>query len=176
MTGENRRRHHDSYLEVTSQHAVAEWFAPVWHARSWVNVSEELLALEKEGWRAVIAGEAAVYAERMLAGDMMLVLPGMVLDRAEVVELWLNVVPWEQFDIEVDFAGASVIPLTPGGAVLTYRVAVSRRSDVSSYRAQCSTVYRRMSRRWRVVFHQLTPLRPALMDSAPDTALRTWPG
>jgi hypothetical protein len=137
---------------------------------SGVNVSEELLALEKEGWRAVTTGEAAVFAERMLAGDMMLVLPGMVLDRAEVVGLWLEAVPWEQFDIECDIEGASVIPLTPGGAVLTYRVTLSRRCDVTTYRAQCTTVYRRMSRRWRLVFHQLTPHSPARADGAPDTA------
>jgi hypothetical protein len=141
-----------------------------------VNVSEKLLALEKAGWRAVTTGAAAGYAERMLVGEMMLVLPGMVLDRAGVVELWLNVVPWEQFEIEFDFEGASVIPLTPGGAVLTYRVAVSHRRDGTTYRAQCTTVYRRMSRRWRVVFQQLTPLSPALADSALDAALGVRPG
>lgn len=141
-----------------------------------MNVSEELLALEQEGWRAVTTGEAARYAERMLAEEMMLVLPGMVLDRPGVVELWLNVVPWELFDIEFDFEGASVIPLTPGGAVLTYRVALSRRRDGTTYRAQCTTVYRRMSRRWRVVFQQLTPLSPTLANSALDAALGARPG
>lgn len=129
-----------------------------------MNLSDELLQLEKDGWRAVITGDAPGYADRMLASDMKLVLPGMVLDRADAVDLWLNVVPWDSFEIE----NASVIPLAAGAAVVTYQVSLSRRGDVTAYRAQCTTVYRRSSGRWRVAFQQQTPFGAPLVGVTPD--------
>jgi hypothetical protein len=57
-----------------------------------------------------------------------------------------------------------VVPLVAGAAVLTYLVALTGGPDVATYRAQCTTVYRRSAGRWRVAFQQQTPLSPVSFD------------
>ncbi len=98
-----------------------------------------------------------------ISDDMMLVLPGMVLGRADALDLWRDAFPWVQFEIQ----GAQVVPLVACAAVLTYRVALTGGPDVATYRAQCTTVYRRAAGRWRVAFQQQTPLSPVLLDRTP---------
>ncbi len=139
-----------------------------------MTVKDELLALERRGWAALTSDGAAEYYERMLADDMVLVLPGMVLDRADALESWLNVVPWQDFEIE----DPQLVSLGTGAAVLTYRATMSRPKDVTSYRAQCTSVYRRVAGRWRLAFQQQTPLSPVLsVDSAQlDGAALDTPG
>lgn len=119
-------------------------------------MKQELLALERRGWNALISGEAVEYYDRMLAEDMVLVLPGMVLDRAETLETWVTSVSWQRVDIE----GAQVRSLGAGVGLLTYLATASRTPDVPSYRAQCTSVYRRVAGRWRLAFQQQTPLSP----------------
>jgi hypothetical protein len=122
-------------------------------------VSEELLALEWRNWAALTSErDAADYYERVLSHDMVMVLPGMVLERAEALESWLNSVPWEDFEIE----DPRTMYLGKGAALLTYRATARRAKDVSSYRALCTSVYRRVHGEWRLTFQQQTPLSNGL--------------
>ncbi len=118
-------------------------------------MSEELLALEWRTWAALTSEQdAQAYYDGILSHDMMLVLPGMVLERAEALESWLNSVPWHDFEIEEPRA----MYLGKGAALLTYRATARRAEDVPSYRALCTSVYRRVDGRWRLAFQQQTPL------------------
>lgn len=118
-------------------------------------VTEELVALERRAWSALTSEEdAAEFYERVLSHDMVMVLPGMVLDRAEALESWMGSVPWRDFEIE----DARVVSLDRNAALLTYRATARRAQDVASYRALCTSVYRMSDGRWWLVFQQQTPL------------------
>lgn len=118
-------------------------------------VTEELLALEQRAWSALTSEEdAAEFYERILSHDMVMVLPGMVLDRAEAMESWMRSVPWRDFEIE----DVRLVSLDTNAALLTYRATARRAKDVESYRALCTSVYRMADGRWWLVFQQQTPL------------------
>lgn len=118
-------------------------------------MTEELLELERRTWAALTSEhDAAQFYDRVLSHDMVLVLPGMVLDRAEAMESWLGSVPWRDFEIE----DARSMALGRGAALLTYRATARRAKDAASYRALCTSVYRMVDGRWWLVFQQQTPL------------------
>jgi hypothetical protein len=87
------------------------------------------------------AQDAAEYYNRVLSHDMVMVLPGMVLDRAEAMESRVGSVPWRDFEIE----DVRTMSLGRGAALLTYR-------------ALCTSVYRQVDGRWWLMFQQQTPL------------------
>ena len=118
-------------------------------------VTEELLALEQRAWSALTSDEdAAEFYERILSHDMVMVLPGMVLDRAEAMESWMRSVPWR--DVKID--DVRLVSLDTNAALLTYRATARRAEDVESYRALCTSAYRMADGRWWLVFQQQTPL------------------
>lgn len=117
--------------------------------------TEELLALERQTWSALTSGEnAAAYYEGVLSDDLVMVLPGMVLERAEAMESWVRSVPWRDFEID----DARVMSLGRNAALLTYRATARRARDAASYRALCTSVYRLVDGRWWLAFQQQTPL------------------
>jgi hypothetical protein len=118
-------------------------------------VTEELLELERRAWSALTSEhDAGQFYDRVLGPDMVMVLPGMVLDRAEAIESWLGSVPWRDFELE-DVRSMS---LGSGAALLTYRATARCAKDTASYRALCTSVYRMVDGRWWLVFQQQTPL------------------
>lgn len=117
-------------------------------------MTHELVALERRCWSALTTGDAGDFYERVLTDTMMMVLPSMVLDRSEVLESWLAATPWRDFQLD----DARVVSLGNGAALLTYRVTAYREREVAAYRAQCTSVYRRVTGRWRLAFQQQTPL------------------
>lgn len=124
-----------------------------------MELAEELVTLERRAWSALTSEEDAVeFYERVLSPDMVMVLPGMVLDRAEAMESWVGRVPWRDFEIE----DTRVVSLDRNAALLTYRATARRSREVASYRALCTSVYRMAGGRWRMVFQQQTPLSNSL--------------
>ncbi|MGB3439514.1 MAG: nuclear transport factor 2 family protein [Actinophytocola sp.] len=118
-------------------------------------VTEELVAIEERAWSALTSEQdAAEYYEHVLSHDMVMVLPGMVLARAEALESWMGSVPWRDFEIE----DARAVWLDRNAALLTYRATARRAEDTASYRALCTSVYRMPDGRWWLVFQQQTPL------------------
>lgn len=117
-------------------------------------MTHELVALERRCWSALTTGDAGDFYERVLTDTMMMVLPSMVLDRSEVLESWLAATPWRDFQLD----DTTVVSLGNGAALLTYRVTAYREREVVAYRAQCTSVYRRVTGRWRLAFQQQTPL------------------
>lgn len=118
-------------------------------------VTDELLELERRTWAAMTSErDAARFYERVLSHDMVMVLPGMVLDRAEAMESWLGSVPWRDFELE----DVRSMPLGRGAALLTYRATARHAQGAASYHALCTSVYRMVDGRWWLVFQQQTPL------------------
>jgi hypothetical protein len=110
-----------------------------------------LVALEREGWQALVDGTAAAFYERVLAPDALLVVPGTVLDGAT----WLGSLDgpaWATFTIDDE----RVVVLTSECAALVYRATAQRRGE-PTYHALVTSTYRRDGGAWRLVLHQQTP-------------------
>jgi len=111
----------------------------------------ELLALERDGWQALVDGTAAGFYRDALAADALLVVPGMVLDGAT----WLASLDgpqWASFDI----ADAREIDLADDAAALIYR-AHAQRDGETPYTALVTSIYRQVGERWKLALHQQTP-------------------
>jgi hypothetical protein len=81
-------------------------------------VPEELVELERRAWTALTSDEdVAEFYEEVLSPDMVMVLPGMVLERTEAMESWMGNVPWRDFEID----DVRVVSLANNAALLTYR-------------------------------------------------------
>lgn len=114
-----------------------------------------MVELERRTWAALTSEQdTEAFYDRVLSHDMVMVLPGMVLDRAEAMESWLGSVPWRDFEIE----DVRAMSLGRGAALLTYRATARHAKDAASYRALCTSVYRMVDGRWWLVFQQQTPL------------------
>ena len=116
--------------------------------------TEEILALEREGWEALASpGGARPFYDRVLAEQVLMLLPGdtVLTERAATVEA-MDGPPWSTFDL----GEPRVIPLGPDAAVVAYRVSATR--DDQAYTALCASTYRREADGWKLAVHQQTPV------------------
>lgn len=117
-------------------------------------MTDELLDLEREAWRALsTSGDAAVaYFADVLADDVLMLLPlGLVVaDRDEVIDS-MSGEPWTSYQLQDE----RVLPLGEDSAVVAY-TAHAQRAGVD-YHALVNSTYRRTSDGWRLAFHQQTP-------------------
>lgn len=112
------------------------------------------LDLERESLEALsTAGEAAPFYERVLADDVLVLMPGgMVIDdRQQVVDSMRDAV-WDSFDMSDE----RVLELDDAAAVVTYR-AVALRGG-TEYTALCNSTYVRRGGDWKLAVHQQTPV------------------
>jgi len=116
-------------------------------------VTGELEALERRGWEALASPDGAAFYEDVMADDGLMVFPGLVLDKRQTIRAMAAERPWTSFDL----SDIRVITATSDSAVVTYR-AKAIRAGSGPYDAFMTTVYARRDRRWRVVFHQQTPV------------------
>lgn len=120
-----------------------------------MTTTDDLIALEREGWRALsTSGDAAAaHYEEVLADRVLMLLPGglVIDDRAEVVRS-MGGAPWDDHEL-VD---ERVLELDDGVAVLAYR-GRARRGD-TDYEALFTSVYVRAGGAWRLAVHQQTPV------------------
>src|SRR3954468_21380111 len=116
--------------------------------------ADELVNLERDGWRALSTAGAAApfYAETLDEEPVMLLPGGMVLsDRKSIVEA-LSGEPWTWFRMEKPRA----LMLSDDAGIVAYGV-VAQRGDGPEYSALMSSAYVRRDSRWRLAFHQQTP-------------------
>ena len=115
-----------------------------------------LLQLEDEGWRALSSSqdEARAFYRDTLDDDVVMLFPGgiVVADRDAVLSS-IGAQPWSWYRID----DARVIRLSEDAAVVTYR-ATAQRDDQPEYHALVSSAYARRAGRWRLGFHQQTPV------------------
>lgn len=117
-------------------------------------VADELLDIERAGWKALSTqGEAAPYYERVLAHDVLMLLPGgMVIDDRQQVVDSMRGAAWEAFDISDE----RVLPLDDDTAVVAYRAVATR--DGTDYTALFNSTYVRQEGEWKLALHQQTPV------------------
>jgi hypothetical protein len=117
-------------------------------------LSEELLALEREGWDALCQQRGAEHFGDLMTADALMVLAnGQVMDRDEVVEALAGAPPWESFEL----ADARVVVLGADGAALVYRATASRAAGEPPFVAAMTSVYAKDGDRWRLVLYTQTP-------------------
>ena len=117
-----------------------------------MSVHDELVALEREAIRHMVAGTAADFYRDILTDDALLVVPGAILDGPTFLE-GLEGEP-EMRTLELH--DPRVIELGQDGAVLLYR-AVATLPGGGTWTSMMNTTYVRRDGRWRVAYHQQTP-------------------
>ncbi len=105
------------------------------------------------GWEALSSPDGAGFYDDLMADDGLMVFPGLVLDKAATIRAIAGERPWASHKL----ADVRVIEPTPDSGIVTYR-ATAQREGQDPYRAVMTTVYARRDGRWRVVFHQQTPI------------------
>jgi hypothetical protein len=120
-----------------------------------VSDCDEVVELERAGWRALATGgdAAADFYEAVLADPMLMLLPGgMELDdRSAAVEA-MRGPPWDHYEL----GPVRTLALGADAVAVTYR-ATARRGDVE-YDALFNSTYVRVDGRWRLALHQQTPV------------------
>lgn len=119
-----------------------------------MNESDELIALETDGWQALStdAAAAAGFYGRVLDDAVVMLLPGaMRLTDREAILQSMGVAPWTSFALE----DPQVVRLGADGALVVYGVVAER--EGGAYSALVSSGYVRRDGGWRMAFHQQTP-------------------
>jgi hypothetical protein len=115
----------------------------------------EPIELERAGWRALAASsaEARAFYDRVLADACTMVLPmdTLLRDRAHILDS-LSGAPWSEYELTDE----QLVRASDDVAAVIYQVR-ARRGD-TSYRAWCTSMYRRERAGWRLWLHQQTPL------------------
>jgi hypothetical protein len=117
-----------------------------------MSLADRLIALEHEGWDALVAGEGGRYYREHLTDDALMAFPFGVLTRAATIEAMESAPPWGRYEI----ADPRVVELGDGGGIVVYEV-VARRPGEELYAAVLSTTYVRERDVWKVAFHQQSP-------------------
>ena len=120
-----------------------------------MTVHDELTELEHDAWRALSTdGEAAAaFYDRVLASDVLMLLPGgLVIDDRRAVLESMRGPPWDDFT----FIDERVVELGEQCAVVAYQV-MAHRAD-QEYEALFNSTYVREDGAWRLALHQQTPL------------------
>lgn len=122
-----------------------------------VSTADELLHLEREGWRALsTSGKVAeaFYAE-ILAAEVLLLLPGgIVLDDREEVIKSMGGSPWSSFTLSDE----RVLELVEGSVAVVAYQATAHREGGEPYTAIFNSTYVREGSAWRLAIHQQTPI------------------
>jgi hypothetical protein len=117
---------------------------------------DSLLDLEERGWQAMSSTSPTDFFEEWLADDVLMVVPGMVIDRDTFLAAVRGEPPWKTHLI----TEPRVITFTDECAALLYQV-TAQRDGQAPYVALMTSVYARRNGSWRLVLHQQTPAPPA---------------
>lgn len=119
-----------------------------------MGASEELLALEHQGWRSLCEGTGdTFYGSLMTEGAMMVLAGGLVLDRDAVISSLGDAPTWDDYEI----TEVRTIETAPDTVVLVY-TGHARRGEEPLFAAWMSSVYARSGNGWRLCLHQQTPI------------------
>jgi hypothetical protein len=117
---------------------------------------DRLLELEEQGWQALSSPDPVTFCEEWLADDAVMIVPGMVIDRATFLHAVADEEPWASHHIEDPRA----VQVTDDAAALVYRV-TARREGQSEFAGLLTSVYAKRADRWQLVLHQQTPMPSA---------------
>lgn len=114
---------------------------------------DRLLELEEQGWQALSSAEPGEFCDEWLADDAVMIVPGMVIDRATFLEAVAHEQPWASHRIEEP----RVVHLTDDSAALVYRVKAQRRGQ-PEFAGLLTSMYVNRAGRWQLALHQQTPM------------------
>jgi Domain of unknown function (DUF4440) len=116
-------------------------------------VTDRLLQLEEEGWQALSSSDPVSFCQEWLADDAVVIVPGMIISRAEFLQALAHEEPWASHRIEEP----QTLQLTGDSAALVYRV-TARREGQPTFTGLLTSVYVNRAGRWRLTLHQQTPM------------------
>jgi hypothetical protein len=116
------------------------------------GVTDELVALEYDAWRALSAEGAAEYYDTLMAASAAMVLPIGIMDRATALAGMDLAKPWDEFELQE----LQVVEVTDDVAAVVYRARAIRGSE--PYEAFMSSTYVRTDAGWRLTLHQQSPV------------------
>jgi hypothetical protein len=114
---------------------------------------DRLLELEEQGWQALSSPDPVTFCEKWLADDAVMIVPGMVIDRATFLHAVGDEEPWASHHIE----DSRAVQVTDEAAALVYRV-TARREGQPEFAGLLTSVYAKRADRWQLVLHQQTPM------------------
>jgi hypothetical protein len=115
-------------------------------------MADELIAVEREGWDALVAGRGGEYYERKLAPQARMAFPFGVLTRGEAIAAMDEAPPWASYEM----IEPTVVELTEDSAIVVYR-AVAQRPGQDAFSAVISSTFVRNGGEWKLAFHQQSP-------------------
>lgn len=119
-----------------------------------METTDELLALEHEGWRSLCEGTGdRFYGDLMTEDGVMIVADGSVLDRNAVVASLDQAPTWDTYEL----SDVRSVDTGPDSAALVYTGRAVRGSETPLVARMAST-YHRIDGRWRLALYQQTPV------------------
>ena len=116
-------------------------------------MSDELVALEREGWAALAGPDPVAWWSARLDDGALMVFPGFVATRDQALQGMAEAPPWATWSID----DVRVLPLGDDAAVVVY-AAAAQRAGQPEYRALLSSTWVRRAGEWRLALHQQTPV------------------
>ena len=116
---------------------------------------DELFALEHRGWdslREATGGD--FYGDLMTAEAVMILVNGMVLDRAMIAASLNDSPPWDSYTL----TEPRFVPLGADVAALVYRASASREGQRAPFVALMTSTYRLVAGRPRLALYQQTTI------------------
>lgn len=114
-----------------------------------MNVEATLLELERQFWQADPRFHDSHYAD-----DIVTIVDGRIIGRVEALASVAEVPAL----VDLDIADAHIRRLTDETVAVAYRATARRRGRSAPYMAVIGSVYVRRQGRWRLAFHQHTPV------------------
>ena len=113
---------------------------------------KQLFDLERRGWDALSAPNAAAFFADLMTDDAVMVFSGTVMTKRESLAAMTSARPWARYRL----LDMRVLRVGTGGRLVLYH-AIAKRAAGVEYDALMSSIYVRRSDGWKMVFHQQTP-------------------
>ena len=118
------------------------------------NLFDELLAIERAGWRSLCNGTASQFYRDIMTDDGQMILAnGVIMDRDRVVESLRDAPPWDGYGIQ----DARLILLQDKAAAIVY-TGTGKRAYGNDFIALMSSVYTHIDCKWRLAIYTQTPI------------------
>ena len=118
-------------------------------------MTDDLLELEELGWQALSSPDPVTFCKGWLADDALVIVPGMVIERATFLQALAHEQPWASRQIEEP----RTVRLADDSAALVYPV-TARRGGQPEFHGLLTSIYAKRVGRWQLVLHQQTPISP----------------
>jgi len=115
------------------------------------DLPARLLREENAGWQAILNGEGGAYYQREMTDDGLMIVPGAIMNRDQVVSYFEQATPWESYGIHQ----AAIIRLGEHAGIVVYKAVGSHGDTVVEL--NMSTTYVFVGGGWRVAARQHSP-------------------